>query len=321
MANRCYISTPFGQKQTETGDKINFDEINERLISPAVSLAGYEPLYLRNYVSNASIMDTTIGLISDSETMIADITTRNPNVIYELGIRHAFVPTGTLIIFGSSEYPLPFNLQNFFKHRYVYPCAEEFLPAEIDKMARALKALSADKTANFVYRKTRYARDYEKYRDSLEQFGTIAPYERSIFIMTKYPNADLRQQTDEDRKLQRIIALVQSAIEKRGFVGRLASDKRYQDTLWRNIEVYLLGCSKGVAIVENKYGPDVNPNVAMEWGWMRSAKKDVLYLLEKEFRNERADFTGFLSEAFSWDFPEENIEAAIGRWLPTPPAA
>jgi hypothetical protein len=320
MANRCYISTPFGQKRSVDEETIDFDEIYEKLISLAVSLAGYEPSTLRNYVSDASIIDTTLGLISDSATMIADITTRNPNVIYELGIRQAFVPTGTLIIYREGEYSFPFNLTDFFKLRYRYPCAEESLPAEIEKMARALKTIGSNKTANSVYRKTRYARDYEEYRDSLEKFHTIASYERSIFIMTKYPNPDLRQQTDEDRKLERIIALVQGAIEKRGFIGRLASDKRYQDTVWSNIEVYLLGCSKGVAIVENKYGPDVNPNIAMEWGWMRSAKKDVLYLLEGDFKNERADFTGFLSESFSWDFPEEYIKAAIGRWLSTPPA-
>jgi hypothetical protein len=57
----------------------------------------------------------------------------------------------------------------------------------------------------------------------------------------------------------------------------------------------------------------------MSLGWMRSARKDVLYLLERDFKNERADFAGLLSAPFSWDFPEEDIKDAIDRWLSNTP--
>jgi hypothetical protein len=53
----------------------------------------------------------------------------------------------------------------------------------------------------------------------------------------------------------------------------------------------------------------------MKWGWMRAAGNDVLFLLEKEFKVDRADFAGFLSESFDWEYPEKGIKAAIDRWL------
>src|SRR5262249_26362497 len=129
------------------------------------------------------------------------------------------------------------------------------------------------------------------------------------------PNKDPSKQTERDRKLERVIDNVIKALQSRGYVSRLASDKSYHPILWKNIEIYLLGCSKGVAIVESKYRNEINPNIAMEWGWMRASSKDVLYLLESESENLRADFSAFISEPFSWDFPEKDIEVAINKWL------
>ena len=56
----------------------------------------------------------------------------------------------------------------------------------------------------------------------------------------------------------------------------------YFDDVWSNVELYLLGCRYGIAIVEDRFKPELNPNVAMEWGWMRGLGKDVLFLVEKQ---------------------------------------
>jgi hypothetical protein len=133
--------------------------------------------------------------------------------------------------------------------------------------------------------------------------------------MTKYPEENRGKETSNNKNLARVIRLVKEGLAGRGFTARLASDKPYHLMLWKNIEVYLLGCARGIAIVENKYRDQVNPNVAMEWGWMRAAKKDVLYLLEEDFENTSADFSGFLSARFSWSHPEEGIEKALDQWL------
>ena len=51
---------------------------------------------------------------------------------------------------------------------------------------------------------------------------------------------------------------------------------------------------RGIAIVEDKYLPELNPNVAMEWGWMRGMGRNVLYLVEKDFKKQRAEFQDLL---------------------------
>jgi hypothetical protein len=112
MPKRCYVSMPFGTKPISDGTPHDFDWVYAELVEPAVKMADYDPIYLKNFFSNASILDTIIKLVSESEAMIVDITGKNPNVMYELGIRHAFVPTGTLMIQRDDELktlrPFPF---------------------------------------------------------------------------------------------------------------------------------------------------------------------------------------------------------------------
>lgn len=152
---------------------------------------------------------------------------------------------------------------------------------------------------------------HSRHHGKLEAFHRVANYEESIFIMTKFPEGA----TEDDKALKRVIDAVSNSIEDCGFYPRLASDKDYHPLLWDNVELYLLGCSKGVAIVEDRYMPELNPNVAMEWGWMRGMGKEVLYLVENDFEHFRADWLGLLEYRFSWDEPEDDIKQAIEKWL------
>jgi hypothetical protein len=83
--------------------------------------------------------------------------------------------------------------------------------------------------------------------------------------MTKFPDAG--KPAALNAELMAVIQAVCDAVAGRGYVARLASDTPYHNILWDNVELYLLGCKRGVAIVEDKYLPELNPNVAMEWGW------------------------------------------------------
>jgi hypothetical protein len=145
----------------------------------------------------------------------------------------------------------------------------------------------------------------------LDEFWRVADYERSVFVMTKYPERD----TDNDKKLKEVIQTVRDAVSASGFTPRLASDQEYHPQLWDNIELYLVGCSRGVAIVEDKHTRETNPNVSMEWGWMRGMGRDVLFLIEKEFKSPRADFVGFISKAFDFADPKANVPEHVATWL------
>jgi hypothetical protein len=134
-----------------------------------------------------------------------------------------------------------------------------------------------------------------------------------VFIMTKFP--DPNDAMPEGRQLQTIIKCVQDAVRARGYKPRIAWEKDYTRWLFGNVELFLFGCARGIAIVEDKYMPELNPNVAIEWGWMTGMGRDVLYLRERAFEHERADWSGLINYTFDWDDPEQGIELAVNKFL------
>jgi hypothetical protein len=150
----------------------------------------------------------------------------------------------------------------------------------------------------------------------LDQFHEVAPYEKSVFVMTKFP--DPKKPKVVDAQLAAVIKTVRDAVQSCGYVARLASDKQYHNILWDNVELYLLGCKRGIAIVEDRYLPELNPNVAMEWGWMRGMGRNVLYLVENNFKTYHADWGGLIRSPFDWANPGQDIKLGVEAWLKKP---
>jgi hypothetical protein len=155
-------------------------------------------------------------------------------------------------------------------------------------------------------------RHHMRHWNALVDFHKNGAFVDSVFVMTKFPDP-----TDPHGvELQAVIEAVLAGIAARGYKPRIANQQNYQRWLWDNVELYLLGCHRGIAIVEDRYAPELNPNVAMEWGWMYALGRDVLFLREKEFEHERADWTGLISESFDWLDPKPGVDAALARFLP-----
>jgi hypothetical protein len=151
-----------------------------------------------------------------------------------------------------------------------------------------------------------------RHQPELDRFWADGGYEDSVFIMTKFPTDP--PVTAKDHELVRILEVIAAAVVAAGFIPRIAR-KQYHPLLWDNVELHMLGCRRGIALVEDRYVQELNPNVAMEWGWMRGMRKDVLYLVEESFEHDRADLSGLLKERFSWDDPEDDVRRAVAEFL------
>jgi hypothetical protein len=152
-----------------------------------------------------------------------------------------------------------------------------------------------------------------RHEQVLSQFHGVATFDKSVFVMTKFP--DPKGPAPVDAQLRAVIQAVRDAVQNCGYVARIASDGQYHPILWDNVELYLLGCRRGIAVVEDKYLPELNPNVAMEWGWMRGMGRNVLYLVEKDFKKQRADWGGLIESPFDWANPGLDIKAGVEAWL------
>ena len=113
-----------------------------------------------------------------------------------------------------------------------------------------------------------------------------------------------------------MIDCVKEEIDHQVYKPRIADKAIYKDWLWDNVQLHLLCCKYGIAILEDKYRTELNPNLALEWGWMLGMGREVIFLKEKDFAKGRADWNGRISHEFDWDNPEPGIREAIRNRLP-----
>ncbi len=106
----CFIDMPFGKKiDPHTGLEIDFDQIYQAGIEPAVTRAGLSCIRGDREKTGGIIHKAMFARLLMSEFVIADLTTANANVFYELGIRHTARPYTTIPIFATISSP-PFDV-------------------------------------------------------------------------------------------------------------------------------------------------------------------------------------------------------------------
>src|SRR5215211_2864651 len=85
----CFVLMPFGRKPSAGGGTIDFDAVYKDLIAPAIAEAGLEPLRADEEMTGGVIHKPMFERLILCEFAVADLTTANANVFYELGVRHA----------------------------------------------------------------------------------------------------------------------------------------------------------------------------------------------------------------------------------------
>jgi hypothetical protein len=96
---------PFGVKPDGAGGSVDFDAVYEELIRPAVTAAGLEPLRADEEMGGGIIHKPMFERLILCDYAVADLTTANANVFYELGVRHALRPYTTVLLFAEGGRP------------------------------------------------------------------------------------------------------------------------------------------------------------------------------------------------------------------------
>lgn len=105
----CFVLMPFGRKTDAAGRVTNFDSVFKKIIAPAVEQAGLEPIRADEEKIGGTIHKPMFERLMLCHYAVADITGANPNVFYELGIRHALRPSSTAILFREGTV-IPFDI-------------------------------------------------------------------------------------------------------------------------------------------------------------------------------------------------------------------
>ncbi len=137
----CFVLMPFGKKPDAAGMMVDFDAVYRDLIAPAIEEAGLETLRADEEMTGGIIHKPMFERLILCEYAVADLTTANANVFYELGLRHAVRPWSTVLIFSEGS-RLPFDVA--LLRALPYGLNGEGVPKDPSKDKKALSARLAE---------------------------------------------------------------------------------------------------------------------------------------------------------------------------------
>src|SRR6516164_4366479 len=106
MKLRAFVVMPFGKEvqipstthaiglPPQKQPRVNFDRIYDELIAPALNKVGCQPFRADSEVSAGDIRTDMFFELVTADVVVADLSTLNPNVYYELGVRDGVCPRG-----------------------------------------------------------------------------------------------------------------------------------------------------------------------------------------------------------------------------------
>lgn len=115
----------------------HFKRVYEHLIKPACIKAGFKPLRADDVNKTNVIITDVLASIIHSEMAICDLSGKNPNVLYELGIRQAFDLPVTLI--KDEKTDRIFDIQGIRDIEYNDSLRVDIVEQKINEISETLK--------------------------------------------------------------------------------------------------------------------------------------------------------------------------------------
>ena len=187
----CYAIMPYGGKDEVLQN--HFAEVFQLYIKTPAEASGYEVIREDYDGKNGPIPASIIKHIAESDLVIADVSTvgetkqPNFNVAYELGIRHAMIKRGTILIRNADDSESAFDVRQLKTIKY----GKTLLATQQEIQAAISKLQNQSEADNEVH--TVYSNFTDRMVDYLDVGG-------SRFTAVQEENNRLR--TENDRLVQ-----------------------------------------------------------------------------------------------------------------------
>lgn len=157
---------------------------------------------------------------------------------------------------------------------------------------------------------------YEHLEKAIAALHEVHGPKRSVFVMMKFPDSRLPQSAQDC--LTDLFGAIRDELQRYGLTALRADQRHFHPQLWDNLCAYMFACHYGLAVLEDVTGSELNPNVALEYGFMRALGKSVLLLQEEKFTHIRADIAGTLPRYFQMResiLDIGSVRSAIQNWM------
>ncbi|EOU1496581.1 hypothetical protein VOI04_000980 [Clostridium perfringens] len=110
----CFVIMPISDNNNY--EKGHFNFVYEDIFKPAIESAGFKPYRVDENKSSSVIHLEIIKALLDAPMAICDLSSKNPNVLYELGIRQAF--DKPVVLVGDNNPGEIFDIGNINTYKY-----------------------------------------------------------------------------------------------------------------------------------------------------------------------------------------------------------
>jgi tetratricopeptide (TPR) repeat protein len=190
MERICFVIMGYGKRTDPTlGKTFDLDVTYNTIIKPSVDKAGFKCVRGDEVLESGIIDKSMYALLIHAELVIADITTFNPNAIYELGIRHAAKPFSTIVM-KEKDGTIPFDINHNKTFTYSH-MGEDIGAKEVERCVNALTnlILEVDKAKETDSPLFHHIRGIEPYKLPPEEYihiiKDLADKEKSIFALVE----------------------------------------------------------------------------------------------------------------------------------------
>lgn len=219
------------------------------------------------------------------------------------------------ILVGPEPLPIPTLVSDLFAARIADVNDRQHLLKVVDEVCAAIDD-------HLKQRQTRFALGlpvgYQHLASGVLRCREDTPYDEGVFVMMKYADPSTMK-PKHCRLLDDIWNTLSPTLMTFGLTARRADKKTYVDQLWENVCIYMLACRYGIAILEDRAANELNPNVTLEYGFMKALNRQVALFRDINFKHDRADLTGKLAKPFEIDgdgvLKKETLRQATSDWL------
>ncbi|MEQ5093923.1 hypothetical protein ABN241_06675 [Proteus terrae] len=131
----CFVIMPISDHPDY--DNGHFKRVYDHIISPACKNAGYKPVIATDSKASNLIMFNILKNIVECDMAICDLSTKNANVFYELGLRQAFNKKTILITDGNEREP--FDITGFRYVKYSPSLRIDTVERNVNEITEMLK--------------------------------------------------------------------------------------------------------------------------------------------------------------------------------------
>lgn len=221
----CFVISPIGGDSTDTRRAL--DGLMDAVVEPTLRELGFKVEVAHRISRTGSITNQVIELLLSADLVVANLTELNPNVMYELAVRHA--ARKPVVTIAHVDTRLPFDIAD--QRTIFYRNDMAGVPELKQALAAAVhEALSEGEPDNPVYRaaQTRVMRE-------------VAQTDIQEFVLDRLDRMEslLRELTAQPARSQQLNSTSEiAAVDQQNVTLEVSGDRELVDSIVRYMKAY-----------------------------------------------------------------------------------